>query len=135
MNKKRLSVVMAGAMLATSVAPVLAAETTVTTSEYTVGQKELLKKYLNNKLESKKFTTNTVLNDYVDGNSQEKSVEYLGATVAEKLHDANDGDDIYKQSVYTIKIGDTVLDSTNTCLLYTSPSPRDRTRSRMPSSA
>ncbi|WP_270839117.1 cell wall-binding repeat-containing protein [Peptacetobacter hiranonis] len=114
MNKKRLSVVMAGAMLATSVAPVLAAETTVTTSEYTVGQKELLKKYLNNKLESKKFTTNTVLNDYVDGNSQEKSVEYLGATVAEKLHDANDGDDIYKQSVYTIKIGDTVLDSTNT---------------------
>ena len=25
--------------------------------------------------------------------------------------------------------------SINTCLLYTSPSPRDRTRSRMPSSA
>ena len=25
--------------------------------------------------------------------------------------------------------------STRTCLLYTSPSPRDRTRSRMPSSA
>ena len=25
--------------------------------------------------------------------------------------------------------------SNNTCLLYTSPSPRDRTRSRMPSSA
>ena len=27
------------------------------------------------------------------------------------------------------------FDSDNTCLLYTSPSPRDRTRSRMPSSA
>ena len=27
------------------------------------------------------------------------------------------------------------LKSDNTCLLYTSPSPRDRTRSRMPSSA
>ena len=26
-------------------------------------------------------------------------------------------------------------DQANTCLLYTSPSPRDRTRSRMPSSA
>ena len=26
-------------------------------------------------------------------------------------------------------------DSLHTCLLYTSPSPRDRTRSRMPSSA
>ena len=30
-----------------------------------------------------------------------------------------------------IKIGDMEI----TCLLYTSPSPRDRTRSRMPSSA
>ena len=29
----------------------------------------------------------------------------------------------------------TSTDATNTCLLYTSPSPRDRTRSRMPSSA
>ena len=29
---------------------------------------------------------------------------------------------------------DTVI-TTDTCLLYTSPSPRDRTRSRMPSSA
>ena len=28
-----------------------------------------------------------------------------------------------------------LLQSTYTCLLYTSPSPRDRTRSRMPSSA
>ena len=27
------------------------------------------------------------------------------------------------------------VDKVNTCLLYTSPSPRDRTRSRMPSSA
>ena len=27
------------------------------------------------------------------------------------------------------------LANLNTCLLYTSPSPRDRTRSRMPSSA
>ena len=29
----------------------------------------------------------------------------------------------------------TVQELVNTCLLYTSPSPRDRTRSRMPSSA
>ena len=28
-----------------------------------------------------------------------------------------------------------IVDETHTCLLYTSPSPRDRTRSRMPSSA
>ena len=29
----------------------------------------------------------------------------------------------------------TITDKVNICLLYTSPSPRDRTRSRMPSSA
>ena len=28
-----------------------------------------------------------------------------------------------------------IIDHKNSCLLYTSPSPRDRTRSRMPSSA
>ena len=34
------------------------------------------------------------------------------------------------------RIGHTVtLEDTPSCLLYTSPSPRDRTRSRMPSSA
>ena len=32
-------------------------------------------------------------------------------------------------------IGDAPYSSSNSCLLYTSPSPRDRTRSRMPSSA
>ena len=40
---------------------------------------------------------------------------------------------------YTISITDdsevTTGDEPRTCLLYTSPSPRDRTRSRMPSSA
>ena len=37
-----------------------------------------------------------------------------------------------------LKIGISALEmreSSNSCLLYTSPSPRDRTRSRMPSSA
>ena len=44
----------------------------------------------------------------------------------------------YQQLGYGV-IGDPnpdfVYGVTNTCLLYTSPSPRDRTRSRMPSSA
>ena len=42
------------------------------------------------------------------------------------------------QDLYRLvtKPGDTILDPmSGTCLLYTSPSPRDRTRSRMPSSA
>ena len=32
-------------------------------------------------------------------------------------------------------VGVSKMGTPNTCLLYTSPSPRDRTRSRMPSSA
>ena len=38
-------------------------------------------------------------------------------------------------SVNFLKGGIVYADVVNTCLLYTSPSPRDRTRSRMPSSA
>ena len=33
------------------------------------------------------------------------------------------------------KFKKTITEPTSICLLYTSPSPRDRTRSRMPSSA
>ena len=40
---------------------------------------------------------------------------------------------IYLLSEYYVKIGDPVL--IIICLLYTSPSPRDRQKSRMPSSA
>ena len=36
---------------------------------------------------------------------------------------------------YINDINSGVYTQSNTCLLYTSPSPRDRTRSRMPSSA
>src|SRR5664280_3078471 len=50
--------------------------------------------------------------------------------------------DIQTMSLKTINAANTVRNSlyadaerTKTCLLYTSPSPRDRTRSRMPSSA
>ena len=44
------------------------------------------------------------------------------------------------ETVYGINTGfgalvNTRIDSSDLCLLYTSPSPRDRTRSRMPSSA
>jgi len=50
------------------------------------------------------------------------------------------GDDLYGftlkslPGLRTFSLQGTVVD-TKTCLLYTSPSPRDRTRSRMPSSA
>ena len=43
----------------------------------------------------------------------------------------------YKLTINNTGGADTLLklENTTTCLLYTSPSPRDRTRSRMPSSA
>ena len=43
--------------------------------------------------------------------------------------------DIHVSVVKGYLLPKTVDDSTLVCLLYTSPSPRDRTRSRMPSSA
>ena len=51
---------------------------------------------------------------------------------------AKAGTDLFNQSskVSLVRDGDrTVITMANDCLLYTSPSPRDRTRSRMPSSA
>src|SRR5664280_796825 len=42
---------------------------------------------------------------------------------------------VEKQYNATRKYRDQAPTPTRTCLLYTSPSPRDRTRSRMPSSA
>ena len=46
------------------------------------------------------------------------------------------GDSGLKQDT-SVKLQDVVMPERDidTCLLYTSPSPRDRTRSRMPSSA
>ena len=52
--------------------------------------------------------------------------ERLGITLPKNL-----GDVIYSMK-YRTALPTTVIE---TCLLYTSPSPRDRTRSRMPSSA
>ena len=39
------------------------------------------------------------------------------------------------EDAQNIPISSINLENLNSCLLYTSPSPRDRTRSRMPSSA
>ena len=52
---------------------------------------------------------------------------YLAGVLAVNLHDTAAAA-LYSQRLLQ-------LDPRNSCLLYTSPSPRDRTRSRMPSSA
>ena len=77
MNKKKLSVVMAGAMLATTVAPVMAA----TTSEESANQLGLLIGKVRDILESKKFSDNEKRNTItVGGNTVKlsgKSVYYV----------------------------------------------------------
>ena len=62
----------------------------------------------------------------VTGSDRDKTIEQLGKTLynkAKKVYNCS-GNSVWvkHKNVYT-------------CLLYTSPSPRDRTRSRMPSSA
>ena len=42
---------------------------------------------------------------------------------------------LYDEACKAIDLGWTIIPLSISCLLYTSPSPRDRTRSRMPSSA
>ena len=64
-------------------------------------------------------------------------------TVSKALRDAPDIaaktklriGDLAKRMGYTPNLGARSLRSQKTCLLYTSPSPRDRQKSRMPSSA
>ena len=77
MNKKKLSVVMAGAMLASSVAPVLAAETTVTKSEVSAAELGLLIKRIRETLESKKFANDTVEDKKANGDEAGKSVYFI----------------------------------------------------------
>jgi len=67
-----------------------------------------------------------------------KRLDYvLGLTVAPKRQDPEviDEDNNLEDLSEGRAVVDTTPSSVNTCLLYTSPSPRDRTRSRMPSSA
>ena len=74
MNKKKLSVVMAGAMLATTVAPVMAA----TTSEESANQLGLLIGKVRDILESKKFSDNEKRNTITVGGN---TVKFSGKSV------------------------------------------------------
>ena len=61
----------------------------------------------------------------------------LGRIVQALLADADgrDGVQLYALSDAIESYRDAVIEQENGCLLYTSPSPRDRQKSRMPSSA
>ena len=72
MNKKRLSVVMAGAMLATSVAPVLAAETTAT--EVNKTNLALLQRLIEDKMKEGQVSTNAALVQKLNTGSNESAI-------------------------------------------------------------
>ena len=57
-----------------------------------------------------------------------------GKTAAKSKPMLDINTDAFNKAVEYIKAGGT-MNAINTCLLYTSPSPRDRQKSRMPSSA
>ena len=58
----------------------------------------------------------------------------LGITVLD-LHMVGDEDDKSTSGLSSLELAAAYARQLERCLLYTSPSPRDRTRSRMPSSA
>ena len=60
-----------------------------------------------------------------------ESLDSIDAKLSEMLTDSMR---IYDLAMNCL-LGDTNLDSVRDCLLYTSPSPRDMPRSRMPSCA
>ena len=63
-------------------------------------------------------------------------IDIVGTNTATLLVNAISSDGAIIEDIYAIARGGTAYDvNLYICLLYTSPSPRDRTRSRMPSSA
>ena len=94
----------------------------------------------------KTFTTNTFANVYSDDYDEDKSFQRIlfnnkKALQARELTQLQTiiqeginrfGKNIFKEGA-AVSAGGVAIN--NSCLLYTSPSPRDRTRSRMPSSA
>ena len=99
MNKKKLSVVMAGAMLATSVAPVLAAETTTTTTEFAKSDVKVLSNQIKKLMEENKVSSNKAL--YADMLENKKvgssNGRFLSADVAKAMEA---GESIYGVETY-----------------------------------
>ena len=68
----------------------------------------------------------------------EKQVDEGLRGIRQALLEADVTLDVAKQFIENVKpkaLGQEIIRSTSPCLLYTSPSPRDRQKSRMPSSA
>ena len=77
---------------------------------------------------TKELVDEVVLFDVASGIAKGKALDIAQSSSVDGFNVKFSGTDDYKD----IKDSDVII---ITCLLYTSPSPRDRTRSRMPSSA
>ena len=106
MNKKKLSVVMAGAMLASSVAPVLAAE--VQKSEMSADNLGLVIKTVREKLNSAKFADETKADK--TRNDAEAGKSIYEVKVGEKVLnlDVDSTQQNYQDAFATVKAGDVV---------------------------
>ena len=72
----------------------------------------------------------------ITANITAKALTVSGITASDKTYDGNDVATLNTGAVlYTGLINGDTFSGTYTCLLYTSPSPRDVEESRMPSSA
>ena len=72
------------------------------------------------------------------GNSHDASIAVFKDMKLQKLYTSQDrvhSDELVAKACHTNMSGPDLVVWYENCLLYTSPSPRDRTRSRMPSSA
>ena len=73
--------------------------------------------------------------DFADDTAYHLSAELFGNYLRDNFAVPNGVHHLKGDVLNVIKRPDGSIDQICTCLLYTSPSPRDRTRSRMPSSA
>ena len=74
-----------------------------------------------------------------EAEEQIETTTTIGVEMSDKVYDKQPEMNINKDSSYTAVIktnlGDMTVEFFTDCLLYTSPSPRDKRQSRMPSSA
>ena len=80
-----------------------------------------------------KTNTNLQIIEQISGGYIAKSIAGGAQTTTLSVSDGSAGAELAHRMIEFT--GTITGNQTQTCLLYTSPSPRDRTRSRMPSSA
>ena len=93
---------------------------------------------LNKSLQKAKESAGSISSTILQSNREKRKYISANASAFRKRREAvrrREREDLVEASTITGAIKRSRTAVVNSCLLYTSPSPRDRTRSRMPSSA